>query len=135
MKQKYYHYTKWEDYQHGMYEEDKDGREERVQTAIGILTDPEVCLLAMRRVIAEWKIACEQNLTSPIINHQAFLGQSACSIYADVHEDETREAWGRMTTGQRYEANRIADRVFREWERQYTKAERADQMTLFGEEI
>ena len=130
MKQRFYHYTLWEDFQNGMYDEDKDGRQERIRSAIELLTNPRLCYEQMTRVTKEWRYATEQNLTNASINHQAFLGQTACSIYGGIHEDETREAWGRLTNEQRYKANRIADRVFREWYE--TMNEDEQQLSMFG---
>lgn len=94
MKQKYYHYTMWEDFQNRMYDEVKEGRPERVKQAACLLQDTESLYKQMRKVTQEWKYATEQNLTNTSINHQAFLGQTACNIYAGIKEDETREAWG-----------------------------------------
>lgn len=121
MEQKFFHYTLWEDFQNGMYNEDKVGRKERIQKAIFLLTTPYICYEQMKRVTKEWKYATLQNLTNPAMNHQAFLGQSACSIYAGIHEDETREAWGFLTNMQRYKANKIADKVYAEWKADYEK--------------
>lgn len=121
MKQKFYHYTKWEDFQNRMYDEVKDGREERVQKAVCLLSDTSELYKQMTRVTKEWKFATEQNLTNNSINHQAFLGQTACNIWGDIKEDETREAWGRLTSEQRYKANKVADRVYNEWKYQYER--------------
>lgn len=131
MEQIYHHYTVWEDFKHGMYNEDKDGRESRVQQAVQLLSDPNQLYVQMTRVTEEWVNATEQNLTDNSINHQAFLGQTACSIWRDIHEDETREAWGRLTTEQRYRANRVADRVDEEWHRKRTANEPNFQLSLF----
>lgn len=128
MKPIYHHYTKWEDFQNGMYNEDKNGRRERVQKAIQILSNVELCYKSMRMVISQWKYACEQNLSNNIYGHRAFLGQAACNIYAGVHEDETRQAWGLLTDDQRKQANSIADRVYREW---LDEHEQNPQMSLF----
>lgn len=131
MKQKYYHYTMWEDFQNRMYDEVKEGREERVQQAVILLTDYKNLYEQMSRVTNEWKYATEQNLTNSSINHQAFLGQTSCSIWKGIKEDETREAWGRLTCEQRYKANKIADRVFKEWKAKYEREnESCYQMTL-----
>lgn len=121
MKQLYYHYTMWEDFQNGMYDEVKDGRDGRIKKAIELLTNLDLCYEQMTRVTIEWKYATEQNLTNSGINHQAFLGQTACAIWGGIHEDETREAWGYLTSEQRYKANQIADEVFEEWKRKYEK--------------
>ena len=121
MKRVYHHYTKWEDFQSGMYDEVKEGREERVQKAVKLLTSDILCYWYMRRVTLEWKHACEQTFTNRH-NHRSFLGQCACALYAGVHEDETRKAWGLLTEQQRYRANEIADIVYEKWRAEYEKA-------------
>lgn len=115
MERIFHHYSKWEDFHAGMYEEAKDGRSERVAAAANILGTPDICRKAMEKVIAEWKIATEYNLSNAGINRKAWLGQAACSCYAGIHEDETREAWGIMTEPQRIEANRIAASIIKAW--------------------
>ena len=100
MKQLFYHYTMWEDYKNGMYNESKEGRKDRVNKAIYLLSNTELLYKYMKKVTTEWKYATEQNLTNNSINHQAFLGQTACNIYAGIKEDETREAWGYLTNEQ-----------------------------------
>lgn len=132
MKPIYHHYTKWEDFQNGMYDEEKEGRKDRVQKAIEILSSAKLCREAMQMVTSHWRHACEQNLSNDIYGHRAFLGQSACCIYAGVHEDETRQAWGLLTDEQRKQANRIADIVYREWIEAH---EQNQQMSLFKGEI
>lgn len=134
MDQKFYHYTMWEDFQNGMYNEDKDGRNDRVNKAVYLLSHRDLLYEQMTRVTNEWKYATEQNLTNPNINHQAFLGQTACAIWGGIHEDETREAWGYLTSVQRYLANKVADRVKYEWMQRATKNEQNYQYTLFEEE-
>ena len=121
MKQKYYPYTMWEDFQHGMYDEVKEGRKQRVLKAAKLLSDPDRLYEYMTRVANEWKYATEQTFTNPSINHQAFLGQSACNLYAGIKEDETREAWGLLTNEQRYKANSIADKVYENWVKRYER--------------
>ena len=115
MERIFHHYTKWEDFHAGMYDECRDGRKERVQKAAHILGTPSICRKAMEKVVSEWKIATEYNLSNAEINRKAWLGQAACSCYAGIHEDETREAWGIMTESQRTEANRIAASIIRKW--------------------
>ena len=115
MKRIFHHYKFWEDYHAGMYDENKIGRKQRVERAAYILGTPEVCQEAMQKVIAEWEIATEYNLSNAEINRKAWLGQAACSCYEGIHEDETREAWGIMTEQQRQKANQIAAQIIREW--------------------
>lgn len=115
MQRIFHHYSLWEDFHAGMYDESKDGRAERVKEAARILGTPDICRLAMEKVINEWEKATEFNLSNAEINRKAWLGQAACSCYAGIHEDETREAWGIMTEEQRIEANRIAATIIKKW--------------------
>lgn len=132
MQRIFHHYSLWEDYHAGMYDESKDGRAERVQKDAEILGTPAVCREAMENVIAEWKISTEYNLSNLEINRKAWLGQAACSCYAGIHEDETREAWGIMTEAQRIEANRIAAAIIKKWQ---SKREREEdpQIDMFND--
>lgn len=132
MQRVFHHYSLWEDYHAGMYAENKDGRSERVQEAAKILGTPDICCKAMEKVVAEWKIATEYNLSNLEINRKAWLGQAACCCYAGIHEDETREAWGIMTEAQRVEANRIAAVIIRKWQ---SKREREEdpQIDIFND--
>lgn len=130
MERIFHHFSKWEDYHAGMYDESKDGREERVAEAARILGTPKICREAMEKVVSEWRIATEYNLSNAGINRKAWLGQAACSCYAGIHEDETREAWGIMTTAQRTEANRIAAEIIKKW---LADNEPTDQISMFND--
>ena len=132
MERIFHHYSKWEDFHAGMSDESKDGRPERVAEAAKILGTPNICRKAMEKVIAEWKIATEYNLSNAGINRKAWLGQAACSCYAGIHEDETREAWGVMTPEQRTEANRIAAEIIKKWLNN-AEAEAAQQFSMFND--
>ena len=131
IKQVFYHYTLWEDFKNGMYNEIKEGRKRRIKEAIQLLTNEKLLYQQMKRVTTEWKYATEQNLTNNGMNHQAFLGQTACNIFAGIKEDETREAWGYLTNQQRKQANNVADLVYYEWAREYTKNLPYYQMSIF----
>lgn len=113
---KFHHYEKWEDYQSGMYDELKDGRDCRINLAVSLLSNPTLCERFMREVVKRWKNASEQVLTNVSINRRAWLGQSACCLYAGVKEDETRAAWGQLTNEQRKTANEIAEKVIKDYE-------------------
>lgn len=132
MQRIFHHYSLWEDYHAGMYDESKDGRKERVQEAAKILGTPDICRKAMEKVINEWVKATEYNLSNLEINRKAWLGQAACSCYAGIHEDETREAWGIMTEAQRIEANRIAATIIKKWVGEREKAE-SPQLVMFDD--
>ena len=132
MKRIYHHFNNWEDYHAGMYDEDSTGRKERVERAAYILGTPKVCKEAMEKVVAEWKIATEYNFSNAEINRKAWLGQAACSCYANIHEDETREAWGIMTEQQRIKANQIAASIIKRWLRE-RETEESGQITMIND--
>lgn len=130
MERIFYHYSLWEDYHNGMYDECKQGRQERVKKAVEILGTPEICKKAMERVVNEWTIATQYNLSNAEINRKAWLGQACCSLYANVHEDEVREAWGLLTNEQRKQANLIAYQIIKKWIYKYEK-KHSNQISLF----
>lgn len=130
MKKIYHHYEKWEDYQNRMYDEVKQGRKERVLMAASCLGNETKCYQAMKKLITEWKISCEQNLTNDSCNRRAWVGQAACNIMYGIKEDETRESWGILTQQQRYNANRIADIVISEWEKDFLPTQENYQFEL-----
>lgn len=116
----FYHYTEWEDYQAGMYDEVKEGRESRVQQAAELLGGGNLLTLCyMRGVIAKWPKAAAQNLSNLSMNRRAWVGQAACNFYAGCKEDETREAWGLLSKEQRKIANELAEFAIGEWEHRY----------------
>lgn len=133
MRQEFYHYTLWEDFKNGMYDEVKEGRSERVAQAVYLLSHTDLLYKQMSRVTNEWNYATRQNLTNKSINHQAFLGQTACNIWKGIKEDETREAWGRLTNDQRYKANKIADKVYDEWKFKFERENNAQYQLSFAD--
>ena len=128
MKRVFYHYTLWEDFKSGMYNppcrdsvEASAASKERIEKAAKCLSDEKLCRANMQKVVATWTIATEQVLTNLEQNRRAWLGWCACFMYGGCHDEETRAAWGLMTEQNRIRANKIADEVIKEWEREYEK--------------
>ena len=119
MKRVFYPYDLWEDYQNGMYNEDKNNRQLRIDKALKLFDDLDLLYFYMKKVVKTWVYATEHNLTNSSMNHQAWLGQCACSLFFGIHEDETRQAWGLLTDEQRQLANNVADKVYNEWKESY----------------
>lgn len=131
IEQRFYRYEMWEDYQSGMYNPRKD--EQYIGKAIELLSNKKICREYMKRVVTEWKIATEQNLTNPESNGRAWLGQCACFLYAGCHDEETRHAWVLMTEEARTQANKIAEEVIFSWLSDFSKQCPNYQITLFDE--
>jgi len=123
MKRIFHHYKNWEDWHDGLYRlsiSSADMAEEIIiSRAARLLSEPDALLLAMTRVIDEWKIAAEVNLSNPSRNRRAWLGQAACCFLCGAPEDLTKLAWHRLSDAERDLANAIADRVISEWEDRY----------------
>lgn len=129
MKQVYHPYQTWEGYKNGMYEPCKPGRADRVMTAKNLLASPKKLQEYMALVTVEWPNETEQVLTDMSVSHRAWLGQSACNLYAGVREDETREAWGYLSNTQRAAANKAADTIDKRW-RESRETGNAEQLSL-----
>lgn len=116
MKRVYHNYTKWEDYHAGMWKQlSKTELELHLQTAIDFTGDHERYGAAMQRVIVEWPITCEHNLTDKSMNQRAFIGHAAVCLELGIPEYITRAAWHFLTKEQQDLANAQADRAIKDW--------------------
>src|SRR5688572_29101410 len=92
----YHPFWTWEDI--GMWRrvwgKERDAMREH---AIAFTGDAAAYGAAMLRVIDEFPIASEHNLTDVAQNRQAWIGHSACYLAHDFTEDVVREAWGQLT--------------------------------------
>lgn len=127
MQRKYTHYTKWEDWHHGMYETNPIDPNTKLRQATQLLKDPTNLYYAMQHVANNWHHSANHNLTNQSQNHQAWLGQAACAYKHNTPHHLTKEAWRSLTDQQRHNANQTADTVLAEW-----KATRYTQNTLFN---
>lgn len=109
-------YTAWEEVAAGMWRE--LGRLERERLLPGVVEftgNADLYGAAMLRVIQEWPISCEHNLTDTGQNRRAWVGHAACCLETGSPEYLTREAWGHLTQDQMDRANARADQAIRRW--------------------
>lgn len=117
MKRIWHHYENWEDYQAGIWRLVRGGeRAEMLRKAIEFTGDAKLYGSYMRRVLVEWPIACEHNLTDTSQNRKAWIGHAATCLATDIPEDITRAAWGQLSKQQHDEANEQAQQAIEEWE-------------------
>ncbi len=120
MKRVFHPYTEWEDWQSGMWRTISGSeRMEMLRKAIEFTGDAELYGSFMRRVIDEWSIACEHNLTDESQNRKAWLGHAATCLAIDCPEDVTRAAWAQLSKQQQDDANKQAQDAIDEWVRRY----------------
>lgn len=118
MKQRYANYLEWEDYLNGMYEISIDNDEDMILRSVELLSDNIYFESILHKVYKEWPISISVNLSNRSCNRQAWLGQAACSYNHKGNELTTRQAWSRLTGIQRYQANLIADKFIKKYERE-----------------
>lgn len=124
IKQIYHHYELWEDFKNGMWVRSVPENEENylLEKAITFTGDHLLYGSWMLKVIDQWPIACEQNLTNATINRRAWIGQAAVSLAIKCPEYITRLAWWNLSESQQTLANRQADNAIEKWERQYLES-------------
>lgn len=99
--------------------------------AIAFTGDARLYGAAMMRVISEWPISCQHNLSDITQNRRAWIGHAACALEIECPEDIVRAAWHMLTDEQRIEANAAADRAIAVWEENQTEGEcPSDQLEL-----
>jgi hypothetical protein len=116
VKRIWHKYTDWEDFKAGMYrraalEESKP----LLDRCILLMNDTQSFGEWMLRVLSEWSVAAEHNLTDEQQNRQAWLGQAACCLAIQCPEHLTREAWGAISELKRRAANEQADSVIADY--------------------
>lgn len=120
MRRIHHPYHEWEDYKNGMWNKElPDNEKKLLKEAIAFTGDKDLYGSWMLRVIKEWPVSCEHNLTNTSINRRAWVGHAACSLAFKCPEYITREAWGFLTDVQREEANKQADYAIMKWEEMY----------------
>lgn len=112
----YHHYTLWEDWKAGFYNNiSGDAKKEKIQSVLTMFQSKELTNEYMNKVIETWKYSCEQNFTNESINKVAYLGQAACCIYGSVPSTITMEAWSLLDNKTKERSNNIALNTIKKW--------------------
>lgn len=124
----FHHYTKWEDYKHGMYSTSKVNFDELIENSVRLFKDRDKLYNSMKNVTLEWVYSTEENLSNITQNARPWLGRASCCYTCGATEDVVRVAWFKLTSKEMDIANDIADKVIEEWRssREYK------QLELFG---
>lgn len=86
-----------------------------------LLINTEELEIYMKRVVDEWVVSAEQQMTNPSRNKQAWLWQSACCLKYWVNEDNVKEAWSKLMPEEQLLANQVADTIINYYKTQYAK--------------
>lgn len=118
--QVYHPYWLWEDYKNGMWrKESKEYEKQWLPIAIAFTGDHIKYGAAMTRVVNEWPVSSEHNLTNLNINRRAWVGHAAVCLELGIPEYIVRTAWKNITQYQRVMANHVADQSIHLWHHTY----------------
>lgn len=120
IKRKYHPFWMWEEAASPMWGK-VDNRDAFLSLAIKFTGDHKSYGQAMMRVLVEWPISCEHNLSDTSQNRKAWIGHAACAIAIGCPEDIVRAAWHHLTDEQRTLANAAADHAIKQWEKMQQK--------------
>jgi hypothetical protein len=118
MERIYHPWQKWEDHKHGFYDNcSGDKKKVLAEKVLELFSNEDLCREYMYRVVNEWRDSCEQNLTNSSMNKIAYIGQSACCLYAGIPSSVTMENWRFVPKSDRDRADEIAKEVLAFWEK------------------
>jgi hypothetical protein len=124
MKRIYHHHRKREELNSMMWKKAKPKEEKTMlKKAIAFTMDTELYGEWMLRVIKEWPLSCEHNLTDNNLNKQAWIGHAAACLAINSPEYITRLAWHYLTEQQQNDANEKADKAIKIWQNNYKQKE------------
>lgn len=122
IKRIYHEYTLWEDYKNGMYITEQQKNEiDLINEAGKILKNEKLFYKIGIEMVKKWKYSAEQNLSNKNRNRRAWIGQATSSYYAKVPEYLTKYAWRMLLPSDQIKANKVADKIIKNWEKEYEK--------------
>jgi hypothetical protein len=89
--------------------------------AIKLLSNEQDFYNAGLRLLDEWKISCEENLTNKNQNRVAYIGQACCCLIHGVPELITKQAWKQIPIDIQIKANKVAEKIIKIYESQNRK--------------
>lgn len=92
-------------------------QDEALHTYATFLSDTPRFTRALKRVVQEWPISCEQFLTNESINRLAWLGQASLCIETGLPRI-FRAGFCLLSSKQQAKANAVADHALQKWKRQ-----------------
>jgi len=116
----YHRFEHWECFKAGFFK-NVSGDEKKIlsKKVTELFINPKKTEIFMRKVISEWIYSSEHNLTNISMNRVAWLGQSACCIYANVPYRVTMETWRLVPKEKQEIACNIAERLIKEYEKEH----------------
>lgn len=117
----YHRYENWECFKNGFFRNvSGEEKKELAEKVLELFNNPEQTKIFMQKVVDEWKYSCEHNLSNIALNRVAWLGQSACCLYAKIPYSITMENWRFVDEENKIIACEIAEQIIKEYELKIT---------------
>jgi hypothetical protein len=116
----HYPWTEMEEYHPdgGMWANPRtEARNRHIEAAEALMADPDSFRDAMRLALLRWPRSVGVALTTPGLNHRAWIGHAGCFLATGSPEETTRLGWHNLDDGEQDTANAAADDVILEWKR------------------
>lgn len=127
MERIYHRYEYWECFKEGFFRNvSGEERKKLSKKVIELFEDSKQTEIFMQKVIDNWIYSCEHNLTNISMNRVAWLGQSACCLYAKIPYSVTMENWRYVSKEKADKACEIAERLIKK----YQETEKIHQLCL-----
>ena len=91
-----------------------DKRDAHIADSARLMADPPSFCDAMRKALSEWPRSVSVALTTPGLNHRAWMGHAGCYLGVGSPEETTRLGWHTLDEAQQRAANAAADVVIAE---------------------
>lgn len=88
-----------------------------IEAAEQLMANPDAFRESMRRALREWPRSVSVALTTPSLNHRAWIGHAGCWLATGSPEETTRLGWHMLDPEEQAAANQAADDVITEWRR------------------
>lgn len=117
MESRIYHpFWLWEDHKHGFYNNSSgEHKKKHIEKCLEMFNSEKLTRQFMFRVVDEWKHSMEHNLTNESLNQIAYIGQSACCLYAGIPNTVTMECWSMLTKEVQNRSDEIAKEAIERW--------------------
>ena len=109
-------FTDWEDYQNGMYSGSLENIDLLLPKAVELLSNHDFFYKNALKMMLEWVVCVDYNLTNTSSNRRAWIGQATCSYVYKVPEVITRIAWSELNDIQQNKANFAANKIIKIYE-------------------
>lgn len=122
MERLYHRFENWECYKSGFFKNvSGEDKKEKILKVIELFSNENLTELYMNKVIENWINSCEHNLTNLGLNRVAWIGQSACCLYANIPYKITMESWRLVDEKHRIKACEVAEKIIKKYEQNFNK--------------